>query len=284
MKNPIPIHPLAAVFPMMPPDSHEFLELVDDIKEVGLIDPIVLEGEVLIDGRNRLAACERAGVTPRFIQFKDIPKPREFPKGQGGQDSEVAEWILSKNVMRRNMTDDQRTMAWTEFDRVEAELRAADAKKASTFKPGNAGGPGGDRKSEKVKSTVALNSEPPQQRDYKAKNENSTAGKIAKAAGVSRHKAGQAVALSKAAEEIPALAQLVDAVKAGTVKLKDANKVLVETKRAINPPKPAAKKAAELTVEQLFEKQWAKFLKPFAVPQHTLLRELIHTKLESPAL
>ncbi len=41
-------HPAAALFPLLPVDSQEFGELVEDIREHGLIQPIVLhEGKVL---------------------------------------------------------------------------------------------------------------------------------------------------------------------------------------------------------------------------------------------
>ena len=53
------VHPLAAVFPMMTDD--ELQDLADDIREHGLLHPIVLDADgVLIDGRNRLRACEIA--------------------------------------------------------------------------------------------------------------------------------------------------------------------------------------------------------------------------------
>jgi ParB-like chromosome segregation protein Spo0J len=61
----IQVHPLAELFPMMPPD--ELADLAEDIRASGLIHPIVIDGDgVLIDGRNRLRACEIAGVEPSF--------------------------------------------------------------------------------------------------------------------------------------------------------------------------------------------------------------------------
>jgi hypothetical protein len=62
------VHPVAALFPMLADDELE--ELATDIKARGLLQPIVLdvEGRVL-DGRNRLAACKKAGVKPDFITY-----------------------------------------------------------------------------------------------------------------------------------------------------------------------------------------------------------------------
>jgi hypothetical protein len=41
----------------------------------GLLHPIMLDVDVVVDGRNRLRACERAGIDPQFVQ----------PNGQDGQ-------------------------------------------------------------------------------------------------------------------------------------------------------------------------------------------------------
>jgi ParB/RepB/Spo0J family partition protein len=89
------VHPAAAIFPMLPDD--ELNDLAEDIKTNGLIHPIVVDSDdQIIDGRNRLAACEIAGVEPTFTNLN-------------GQDP-VA-YILSANISRRNMTVGQRAMA-----------------------------------------------------------------------------------------------------------------------------------------------------------------------------
>ncbi len=63
------VHPVADLFPMLAED--ELAELAADIKQRGLLQPIVLdvEGRVL-DGRNRLAACESAGIEPTFETYE----------------------------------------------------------------------------------------------------------------------------------------------------------------------------------------------------------------------
>lgn len=89
------VHPTAAVFPMMSPD--ELQELADDIAANGLQAPIVMKANVLIDGRNRLAACALAGVEPRMVEFN----------GNGDVDA----YILGANINRRHMMRSQRAMA-----------------------------------------------------------------------------------------------------------------------------------------------------------------------------
>jgi hypothetical protein len=77
--------------------SNRAEELADDIKANGLIHPIVLDAEgTLIDGRNRLRACELAGVAPAFTALGD---------------HDPVAYILSPNVNRRHLTAGQRAMA-----------------------------------------------------------------------------------------------------------------------------------------------------------------------------
>lgn len=89
----IPVHPIAALFPMMPDD--ELAALAEDIKTNGLRQPLVLDPDgQLLDGRNRLAACEAAGVEPRFETY----------------DGDPIAFIWSLNDRRRHMNKGQRAM------------------------------------------------------------------------------------------------------------------------------------------------------------------------------
>jgi hypothetical protein len=89
------IHPVADLFPMMTDD--ELNDLAEDIKANGLIHPIVLDSEGrLVDGRNRLAGCQRARIEPTYERLK-------------GHDP--VSFILSCNVARRHLTKGQQAMA-----------------------------------------------------------------------------------------------------------------------------------------------------------------------------
>jgi hypothetical protein len=85
------VHPFADRWPMLP--EEELADLAADIKNNGLRYPIVLaktNGEdMIIDGRNRLRACQIAGVKPDFERL-DGEDPVAF--------------IISSNAARRQMT------------------------------------------------------------------------------------------------------------------------------------------------------------------------------------
>jgi hypothetical protein len=88
-----PIHPAAMLFPMMA--EEELAVLAEDIKKNGLLESIVLYEGKILDGRNRQAACERVGATPKFVDANGYaPSPISY--------------VLSKNLHRRHLTISQR--------------------------------------------------------------------------------------------------------------------------------------------------------------------------------
>jgi len=88
------VHPVADLFPMLADD--ELAELAEDIKARGLLQPPVLDVEGrLLDGRNRLAACDLAGVEPTFITYDG-----DDPDG----------YALAVNVARRHLSKGQQAM------------------------------------------------------------------------------------------------------------------------------------------------------------------------------
>jgi len=91
------IFPIADMFPMVAAD--ELAELAEDIKENGLQEPIVVaqvnDEWMLIDGRNRLAACKLAEVEPHYRVLESDPTA----------------YVLSANVHRRHLTKGQQAMA-----------------------------------------------------------------------------------------------------------------------------------------------------------------------------
>src|SRR5260370_2405669 len=69
-------HPLAEFFPLMTED--ELAELAADIKKNGLLEPITLYQNKIIDGRNRYRACQKAGVEITQTDTYDGSDPAAF--------------------------------------------------------------------------------------------------------------------------------------------------------------------------------------------------------------
>ena len=63
----IEVHPLAKHFP--PLEGDEFDDLVADIKKNGLLEPITLYDNQILDGFNRYRACMIAEVEPRYKEY-----------------------------------------------------------------------------------------------------------------------------------------------------------------------------------------------------------------------
>lgn len=124
-------HPAAKLFPMM--SDAELKDLAADIQTNGQHDPIIITSEDLVlDGRNRLAACELAGVEPE-VELWDREDDGISPTA----------WVISKNLHRRHLSDGQRVLVAIEvLPMFEKEARAR--QKAA----------GGNRKA--LSDTVAL--------------------------------------------------------------------------------------------------------------------------------
>jgi ParB-like chromosome segregation protein Spo0J len=89
-------HPYAHLFPML--EEPELQELADDIAANGQHHPVIIDDKGLIlDGRNRSAACALAQVEPATKVFK-------------GDDAEKLAFVLSVNLHRRHLDTAQRAM------------------------------------------------------------------------------------------------------------------------------------------------------------------------------
>lgn len=92
------VHPAATLFPMM--DAESFERLKSDIKENGQEKPITFFDGKLLDGRNRMMACQDLGIEPLSEEIEDA--------GDGSFDP--FKWVLSMNLHRRHLTESQRSM------------------------------------------------------------------------------------------------------------------------------------------------------------------------------
>lgn len=188
------IHPVCALFPSMAPA--EFKELVEDIKRNGLLEPIVTHGSWIIDGKNRLAACEEAGAAPRFSEWD-------------GKGSLVA-FSLSKNLKRRNLTASERAVIAAES--LPIFQQEAKSRQEAQGERGKEGGRG------KAKPLASP--------DAKGSDEGKAARDAAEVAGVSRAQVERADELKR--KDPPKFAE----VKAGKKTVGQAHRELKEEEAA----------------------------------------------------
>jgi ParB-like chromosome segregation protein Spo0J len=192
------VHPLAELFPMLPPD--EFKKLKTNIEKHGQLEPIwVNKDDVLLDGRNRLKACKELGIPPKIATYMENIGDGEF--------------IWTKNIVRRHLTDDQRAAIGNRWSDTERKAAA-----------------------ERQKAGIKLPSGVSAQRSRKT---------IAAKARVSEHKVRQVESVAKHKPE------LLPKIEAGEVTLKDAQKLvtaeLTNTKRDV----PALHASKQITINLL---------------------------------
>ena len=110
-------HPAADCFPLM--NDAELGALAADISTNGCRVPVSICDDLILDGRNRALACERAGV----------PVPWETLPAVGARDASLA--VSSLNLQRRHMDESQRALAAAKL----ANLGAGRPPAAGTAEP-----------------------------------------------------------------------------------------------------------------------------------------------------
>jgi len=85
------IHPVGQCFPMLP--QSELNAMAESIRNEGQLNPCVRQGDMLLDGRNRIEACKIAGVEPKFVEYTG--------------ESPVA-FIVAVNLERRHLEKGQK--------------------------------------------------------------------------------------------------------------------------------------------------------------------------------
>ena len=126
-----PVHPVASLFPMI--DDESLNALAEDIKKNGQREPIIvayldeamIDEPVVIDGRNRHAACRLAGIEPEFKFVMSLNDRELSPQV-------IADWIISHNLHRRHLTTSQKAMVgqgYLSYLKEEAKKRQIEAVK-----------------------------------------------------------------------------------------------------------------------------------------------------------
>ena len=121
-------HEDSQLLPLM--DSAALESFAEDIQKHGVQQPIVLFGDRVLDGRNRLRVCAKKGIAlaaKNFVQFESNQlSPRDF--------------ILTTNLHRRQLTIDQRAAVAAEL--VPSFARDARDRQIAAGKNGLLGGRG----------------------------------------------------------------------------------------------------------------------------------------------
>jgi hypothetical protein len=195
--GPYRVHPVAAMFPLM--EGEDFESLKDSIEVCGQVKAIVVQGDVLLDGRNRLRACLALGIRAKTMQYD-------------GKIS-IPNYIRIANIERRNLTEDMRSAICYQIFEWDAAQKSLARQKAAGAAQGHRGIEGGRGHKKPLTLNSASGVSEPKTR---ARDARSTAGQLAQKANVSRYKAEQTIAVGKAVPD------LLEQVKRGEVKLKDA--------------------------------------------------------------
>lgn len=204
------IHPVADLFPLI--DGHEFDELVASIKQNGLRESIIRspDGEVIVDGRNRLRACHAARVDPHF---RDL--------GAHYDEAQVVQFIVDHNLHRRHLNAGQKAVLALEIEKHLAQEAKKRQEATSKNAPRNEKG--------QVQPVVAGLPQPEKSREQ-----------AARVTGAS----GRGVQMAKKVASVAP--DLKEQVAAGKVSLdsayKQAQKIEKERAKVEPPPKEESKK------------------------------------------
>lgn len=115
------IHALAKMFPPMTDD--EFAAISEDMKTNGLVDPVVLYEDKILDGVHRLKACLQSEIKPRFKEWD-------------GECGSPFQFVCTKNLSRRNLTSGQKAVIAVTLEKEFAKAAKLRMSARSRAKPG----------------------------------------------------------------------------------------------------------------------------------------------------
>ena len=117
-EEPVRWHEYANLFPML--NGEPFDALVEDIKQNGVREPIVMLGSAILDGRNRYMAARQLGI--------------ECPVRQYQGDDPLA-FVISHNLHRRHLSESQRAMVAGKLANLNDGQRADKVGKFAQLEP-----------------------------------------------------------------------------------------------------------------------------------------------------
>jgi ParB-like chromosome segregation protein Spo0J len=226
---PTGVHPAAELFPLM--KGTDFGTLVEDIAAHGLREPILTYQGLVLDGRNRLRACEVAGVEPRFIEWDGVGSPLAI--------------VLSRNLHRRHLNEGQRAIIAARAKAM-FEDEAAERKRAGQFgrQPADDDGLGDN---ENGQTTVAANLQQPGR----------ACAQAAELLNVSERSVFSASRVVERGDE-----QVIAAVESGDVAVSDARAVVDRPKDEQRQALEAVRQGRARTLRQAAEQEFGAAASP----------------------
>ena len=110
-------HEVANIFPLLVGDEYKAFKT--DIELNGLLEPIWIHDNKIIDGRNRYRACDELGIEPKFRQWNEI--------------GSLVAFVVSLNLHRRHLEVGQKAAVAVEaLPPLEAEAKERQTRKSRT--------------------------------------------------------------------------------------------------------------------------------------------------------
>jgi hypothetical protein len=228
MASQFKIHPYCDAFPDMSGDELKALAL--DIQNNGLQNPIWRYAGKIIDGKNRLKACDIADVKPDFREWNTkATDPLVI-------DKQLFDFVLSQNEKRRHMDQSQRAIAAA---KLAVEYDKAHPKPPAPETNGEAGdgAPEADDAPTTLEMAANVMGVSPRSVDFAAKVVKSGAADLVEAVERGEVAVSDAAAVSvlDKSDQKEALAKVRDAAEKGeTTNLRKA------AGRKLKRPKPAS--------------------------------------------
>jgi hypothetical protein len=249
------VHPSAAKLPLMTGDAwNDFKEAIR--KAGGNVEPVVVQGDLLIDGRNRVSAIQE-------LQAEGHPVELRTKEWAGDDPETVTEYILRTNVKRRHLTDDQRVAIALElFPEIQAER--AERQQASRIQPGENRNPHGRKGKPETVDAKSPSPSAEERRDRnRRKAANSTLGQLARTAGVTEHKVKQ---VKKAIEA--GGPDVKERLLSGQVTAKEIN-------RKSRQPKDAPDPHLQMEFQKFVKNSYRRLLEKHPVTDHAAVRKYL---------
>jgi hypothetical protein len=92
------VHPALEPFPML--GEIDLARLATDVKSNGLVNPIVRQEGMILDGRARIVACDRAQVKARFVDYAGDPVLFVL-RANGGRNMSYGERVTTAALLYR---------------------------------------------------------------------------------------------------------------------------------------------------------------------------------------